>query len=221
LKRPLTSKISFLLRSSLFLFGHAAGLLGGLLRDGLGSIRFLGSLLAALLGFGLGFLLGLVDLRSCLDLLRLLVFRRCLDGRRLRTLDQLHQRHRGVVARTRRHVQDARVATRTRLEARADGVEQLGDDLGVAQARERETAIGFAVVLAEGDQRLDHAAKLFGLRDGGADGLVTQQRHRQAAKQRVAVRAVTRQLTSGKVVTHFFVPNYLSIFRSFHDRHRA
>ncbi len=49
--------------------------------------------------------------------------------------------YRGVVARTRRHVQDARVATRTRLEARADDFEQLGDDLGVAQARERQDGV--------------------------------------------------------------------------------
>ena len=99
-------------------------------------------------------------------------------------------------------MQDAGVATRTRLEARADGFEQLRDDLGIAQARERETTVGFAVFLAEGDQRLDDAAQFLGLRHGGADGLVAQQRDRQVAEQRVTVRRIARQLATGKVMTH-------------------
>jgi hypothetical protein len=99
-------------------------------------------------------------------------------------------------------VQDARVATRARLEARADGVEQLRDDLGITQAREREAAIGFAVFLAERDQRLDDAAQFLGLRHGGADGLEAQQRDRQTAQQRVAVRRVARQLATGKMMSH-------------------
>ena len=63
-----------------------------------------------------------------------------------------------------RHVQDARVATRARLEARTEVVEQLVDDRRVAQPRKRATAVGEAVALAERDQRLDVAAQLLRLR---------------------------------------------------------
>ena len=193
---------------------------------------FLRGLFAGLLGLGLGLLLflGRRGRGGLGGLLRLLLFRRGLGRGRSGALDQLHQRHRRVVTGTRRHVQDAGVATRARLEARADGVEQLGDDLGVAQAREGETAVGFAVFLAEGDQRLDDAAQFLGLRHRGADGLVTQQRDRKAAEQRMAVRRIARQLATGKVMTHF-LSSWIGgaglstgssfNFRSFRGRHRA
>src|SRR5688572_8677103 len=138
----------FLLRSRGLLL-RRGGLLGSLLFFGGLGLHGLGGLFLDLLGFGLRLLLGEVHLR----LLSLLLFR-SRDGFRSRALHELHQRHRGVVTGTRLHVQDAGVATRTRLEARTDGLEELGDDLAVAQARERKTAVGFAVFLAERDERL-------------------------------------------------------------------
>jgi hypothetical protein len=63
-------------------------------------------------------------------------------------------------------VEDARVAARARLEARAQLAEQLLDHFGVAQPCEGAAAVGLAVGLAERDQRLDVAAQFLRLRDG-------------------------------------------------------
>ena len=57
-------------------------------------------------------------------------------------IDELDERHRRVVADAKAHLQDPRVAARTRLVARADLGEQLGDDGAIAQAVEREAAVG-------------------------------------------------------------------------------
>jgi len=99
-------------------------------------------------------------------------------------------------------VQDAGVAARARLEARAEIAEQLVDDFGVAQARKRAAAVRLAVGLAERDQRLDEAAQLLGLRHGRADRLVAQQGCRHVAQHRRAMRRVAAQLPPGKSVSH-------------------
>jgi hypothetical protein len=52
-------------------------------------------------------------------------------------------------------------------------------------------AAGLAVLLGERDERLYDAAKLFRLRQRGADGLVTQERNAHVPQHRVPVRAVT------------------------------
>src|SRR4029077_20687427 len=80
----------------------------------------------------------------------------------------------------------------------------------IAQAREGEAAVGVRVDLGERDERLDHAAQLLRLRQGGADRLVAQQRYPHGAHERVTVRAVTRQLPAGKMVTHKLEPFALS-----------
>ena len=59
-----------------------------------------------------------------------------------RPVDELDERHRRVVADAKAHLQDPRVAARTRLVARAELGEQLGDDGAVAQAVERQAAVG-------------------------------------------------------------------------------
>src|SRR5438105_11964296 len=76
---------------------------------------------------------------------------------RLGTVDQFDQRHRRVVANAEAHLQDARVAARARLVARAEFGEQLGDDVAIAQAVEREALVGEGAFLAERDHRLDDA----------------------------------------------------------------
>ena len=62
--------------------------------------------------------------------------------------------------------------------ARAELDEELADRDLVAQAREREAAIGDAVDLGERDQRLGDAAQFLRLRQRGADQLVLDQRRR-------------------------------------------
>src|SRR5438105_15679289 len=78
---------------------------------------------------------------------------------RLGTVDQFDQRHRRVVADAEAHLQDARVAARTGLVARAEFGEQLGDDVAVAQAVEGEALVGDRRLLGQRDHRLDDAAQ--------------------------------------------------------------
>src|SRR5262245_27873948 len=65
---------------------------------------------------------------------------RLLDGRG--TVDQLDQRHRRVVALAEAELEDAQVAAVARLVARAQLVEELDHHLAIAQAVERQAAVG-------------------------------------------------------------------------------
>src|SRR5262245_13465585 len=87
--------------------------------------------------------------------------------RRLRAVDQLDQRHRRLVADAEAELEDAQVAARTRLVARAELVEELHDDVAIAQPVEREAAIRDRRRLAERDQRLRDTAQLLRLRQRG------------------------------------------------------
>src|SRR5207237_1521932 len=77
----------------------------------------------------------------------------------LGTVDQFDQRHRRVVADAEAHLQDAGVAARTGLVARAEVGEQLGDAVAVAQAVEGQALVRERGFLAERDHRLDDAAQ--------------------------------------------------------------
>src|SRR5688572_16849765 len=113
-------------------------------------------------------------------------------GRRGLALDELHQRHRRRVARTRAHLQDSSVAARAALEARADVLEQLHDQRVVAERDARAAAACERVRLAERDERLDDAAQLLRLRQRSADRLRADQRRTHVAHQRPAMAAVAR-----------------------------
>src|SRR5690606_29314539 len=78
---------------------------------------------------------------------------------RLRAVDQLDVGHRRVVAGAEAALQDAQVATRTGRVTRAQDGEQVAHRFLVAQAREGEAAVGDAVDLGQGDQRLGDAAQ--------------------------------------------------------------
>src|SRR5881392_4336481 len=80
-------------------------------------------------------------------------------GLRLGTVDELDERHRRVVADAEAHLQDARVAARTRLVARAEFGEQLRHDVAIAQAIERKALVRKRGFLAERDHRFDDAAQ--------------------------------------------------------------
>src|SRR5258706_9853939 len=66
---------------------------------------------------------------------------RAFDGFGIRPPHKLDQGHRRRVARPKAELQDAQVAARTRLIARAKFVEELGHDVAIAQAIERNPAI--------------------------------------------------------------------------------
>src|ERR1700761_6273469 len=85
----------------------------------------------------------------------LLLGSRCFLGAgRGRAIDQLHQRHRRGVTRTRQHPEYPGVSAWTGLEARTEVFEQLLDHIGIAQAGKRQAAIRVAVDLGESDERL-------------------------------------------------------------------
>src|SRR5262245_44812809 len=123
-------------------------------------------------------------------------------GRGRVRLDQLHQRHRRRVARSRTHLEDPRVAARAGPEARPDVLEQLHDQRVVAQRDEGATAARQRVRLAERDERLDDPAQLLRLRERGPDRLGADEGRAHVAHQRLAVAAVARELASRKLVSH-------------------
>src|SRR4029079_1789 len=63
---------------------------------------------------------------------------RALDGFGIRPTHELDQRHRRRVARPEAELEDAQVAARARLVARAKLVEELGHDIAIAQTIERD-----------------------------------------------------------------------------------
>ena len=134
-------------------------------------------------------------LRCCLAALRLRagVLRSFLLFDR-RAVHELHERHRRRVPGPRRHAQDAGIAARARAKARTQVCEELLDDRAIAQSSEGELAMRVAVGLPESDQGLDHAPQLLCLGQGGADGLVPQQRHAHVAQHGMPMRRIARQL---------------------------
>src|SRR5690606_36914070 len=123
-----------------------------------------------------------------------------------RLIEQLHERHRRRVARPIPHLQDPEIAARTVLEARPELGEELADRRLVAQPRERETPTAHAVLLRERDQRLDDPPELLRLRQRRLDRLVRQQRCREIAVQRLAVRRVAAELPARFAMTHDLIP---------------
>ncbi|CEE60721.1 conserved hypothetical protein [Xanthomonas citri pv. citri] len=119
-----------------------------------------------------------------------------------RTVDQLDIRHRRIVAGTEASLQDAQVAAGTGRVTRAQFDEQLAHGFLVAQASKCQTTIGNAIDLADGDQRLGDATQFLGLRQGGLDQLVLEQRGGHIAEHGFAVCAGTVELTAGFLVTH-------------------
>src|SRR5690606_16172049 len=126
----------------------------------------------------------------------------CPSGFGLRTIDQFDVRHRRVVAGAEAALEDAQVAARTAGVARAQGGEQVADRFLVAQAREGEAAVGDAVDLGQGHQRLGDAAQFLGLGQGGLDQLVLEQRGGHVAEHGFAVGAGAVELAAGFLVAH-------------------
>ena len=117
-------------------------------------------------------------------------------------VDEFDVRHRRVVAGAEAALEDAQVAARTGGVTRAEDGEQIADRFLVAQAREREAAVGDAVDLRERDERLRDAAKFFRLRQRGTDQFVLEQRSRHVAEHRFAMGAGAAELASGFLVAH-------------------
>src|SRR3546814_19846087 len=87
------------------------------------------------------------------------------DG--LRPVDQLHVRHRRIVAVAEAALEEPQVAARAALVARAALDAQLPDRLLVAHAREGEAEVAAAVGLARGDTRLGATDRVLRVRPCG------------------------------------------------------
>src|SRR5688572_7523599 len=132
-------------------------------------------------GFG-GFLVFalLLHLRGAF----LLLFLRLRRRRLFRAVHQHDERKGRVVALPETALEDAQVPAVALGIARPEILEQLLDDVAVAQAVEGEAPVGERGLLAEGDHRLDDASQLFRLGQRGADLLMAQQRYRHVAQHR-------------------------------------
>src|SRR6188472_1086044 len=128
--------------------------------------------------------------------------RRLLARRLGEEVDELEVDHLGRVTRTRADADDARVAARPVGEAGPDVAEELVHDVLRAQERKRLPPRVHAAAPSERDHLLGDRLDLLGLRRGGLDAAVLDQRRREVRVQRLAVRGVAAQLASGPVVPH-------------------
>ena len=88
------------------------------------------------------------------------------------------------------------------LVAGAEDVDELLDELGVAQARDGDAAGVQVAALAERDQLLDDRAKVLGLRQGGGDLLVLDERLGHVGEHRLAMLGGAVEAPLGVSVIH-------------------
>src|SRR5450432_971778 len=146
---------------------------------------------------------GLLIHRSALDLRVAGIARFFL---RLRTIHQLDQRHRRVVALAEAVLEDAQVPAAARLVAGTELREKLHDGVAIAQAIEGEALVGERRSLAERDDGLGDAAQLLRLRQRGLDRLVLEERYGHVAQHREAMAAGLVELAKPVAVTHLLFP---------------
>src|SRR3546814_12937105 len=97
------------------------------------------------------------------------------------------------------------LTTRARVVARTEFVEQLLHRIAVTQARERETTVVNRIRLGARNQRLGQTTQLLGLRQGGLDELVLEQRNGDRLHRRFAVAGATAERAARHLVTHGLV----------------
>src|SRR5690606_12279646 len=106
-------------------------------------------------------------------------------------------------------LEDAGVTAIALFVARGQRVKQFGHHVGVADFRDRDTAVGQPAFFAQRDRTVGDAAQFFGFRQGGDDLFVLDQRADHVRKQGFAVAGGTVQATHGFTVVHrsfFFLP---------------
>jgi hypothetical protein len=94
------------------------------------------------------------------------------------------------------HFQNPQIATRALLETWTQLIEELANRLLVTQPIEGQPAIGNAIHLCEGYQRLYYTPQLFGFRQCGTDGFVLDQRRRHVAVHRFTMTAFASEDTA-------------------------
>src|SRR5271163_575740 len=102
-------------------------------------------------------------------------------------VDELNHRHRGVVALTETSLHDAGIPAIAGLVARAEDIDQLLDQIRVAQAGDGDAAGVQVALLAERHQLLDDRTQVLGFRQRRRDLLVLDQRLRHIGEHRLTV----------------------------------
>src|SRR5690606_2742869 len=113
-----------------------------------------------------------------------------------RTVNQLDVSHGRIVTSAETALENTQVAALTGGVTRAQVVEQLANDSLRTGTVESQAAVGNAVFLGQGDQRLGNATQFFGLGQGGLDQFVLEQRHRHVLEHGLTVCAGAAQMTA-------------------------
>jgi len=113
-----------------------------------------------------------------------------------RLIEQLHYSHRRRITGTMPHFQNPQIATRALLETRAQLIEELANRLLITQPIEGQPAIGNAVYLCQGYQRLYYTPQLFSFWQSGTNGFVLDQRRRHVAVHRFTMTAFAPEDTA-------------------------
>jgi hypothetical protein len=122
----------------------------------------------------------------------------------LRPVNQLDQCHRCRIALAESKFKDPQIPAWSRLVARPELVEQLDDDVAIAQSIEREAAVCDRRILAQCDQRLGNAAQFLRFGQRRPNRFVREERVSHVAQHRKAMRARTVQLSQAMAMTHVF-----------------
>ena len=117
-------------------------------------------------------------------------------------VDQLDQRHRGIVAIAIAGLDDAGVAAGAVRVTLRQGRHQLVGQPGILQRGDRAAAVGEAAMLAERDQPLDERAQILGLWQGRPDLLVLDQRGGEVLEHRLAVGGFAAEAPAAKTMAH-------------------
>src|SRR5690606_34744548 len=122
-------------------------------------------------------------------------------------IDELDDRHRGVVAVTEARLHDAQVPAVALRITRRDGLEQALDDALVADLGDNLTASMQVAALAQRDELLDDRAQILRLFERGDDLLVLDERHGEVGEHRLAVAYAAGEATAFETVAHGCLPS--------------
>ena len=125
---------------------------------------------------------------------------------RLRPIHQLDQRHRRVVAYAESELENAQITAGALGVARTEFVEELVHGVLVAEAIERDPAVGKRRFFGQRDQRLGDAAQLLRFGQRGADRFVRQKRVGHVPQHRQPMAGGAVQFAETVTMTHGSFP---------------
>ena len=92
-----------------------------------------------------------------------------------RTIHQLHECHRSIVALTEAELEDLHVAAVARRVTWAELIEHFADDIAIAGTIKSKTTVRKRWLFAQRDEWLNNATKLFSFRQRGLDHFIAKQ----------------------------------------------